>query len=95
LGGGYFRGLGYWRSEKTRTIAGTRPVQRPDYGESHMAEVYDRKIVLNEEDFRKLVAGETVTKSVLQWPYKMSVSLAVADLSNIFIQGYLERVKKA
>jgi hypothetical protein len=67
-----------------------------------MAEVYDRKIVLNEEDFRKLVAGETVTKSVLQWPYKMSVSLAVADrpsepsvLPNIFIQGYLERVKKA
>ena len=60
-----------------------------------MAEVCDRKIVLNEEDFRKLVAGETVTKSVLQWPYKMSVSLAVANLSNIFIQGYLERVKKA
>ena len=60
-----------------------------------MAEVCDRKIVLNEEDFRKLVAGETVTKSVLQWPYKMSVSLAVANLTNIFIQGYLERVKKA
>jgi hypothetical protein len=60
-----------------------------------MADVNDRKIVLNEEDFRRLVAGETVTKSVLQWPYKMSVSLAVADLPNIFVQAYLERVKNA
>ena len=60
-----------------------------------MADVHERKIVLNEEDFRRLIAGETVTKSVLQWPYKMSVSLAAANLPNIFIQAYLERVKNA